>query len=90
MAKSVLALKKADDLFEKSAMSFGDHLEATLDGALLQTIGEEGGRLHTRRELVEIVQCIGDVVESEANTIWPGHFGAQISRSASRSTASAT
>ncbi len=27
MAKSVLALKKADDLFEKSAMSFGDHLE---------------------------------------------------------------
>jgi len=27
MAKSVLALKKADDLFEKSSMSFGDHLE---------------------------------------------------------------
>ena len=27
MAKSVLALKKADDLFEKSAMTFGDHLE---------------------------------------------------------------
>jgi len=27
MAKSVLALKKADDLFEKSSMSFGEHLE---------------------------------------------------------------
>ena len=27
MAKSALALKKADDLFEKSSMSFGDHLE---------------------------------------------------------------
>lgn len=27
MAKNVLALKKADDLFEKSSMSFGDHLE---------------------------------------------------------------
>ena len=27
MAKSTLALKKADDLFEKSSMSFGDHLE---------------------------------------------------------------
>ena len=27
MAKSVLALKKADDLFEKSSMSFGEHLD---------------------------------------------------------------
>jgi sec-independent protein translocase protein TatC len=27
MVKSTLALKKADDLFEKSSMSFGDHLE---------------------------------------------------------------
>jgi len=27
MAKSALALKKADDLFEKSSMSFGDHLD---------------------------------------------------------------
>jgi len=27
MLKSTLALKKADDLFEKSSMSFGDHLE---------------------------------------------------------------
>lgn len=27
MAKNGLALKKADDLFEKSSMSFGDHLE---------------------------------------------------------------
>jgi sec-independent protein translocase protein TatC len=27
MTKSALALKKADDLFEKSSMSFGDHLE---------------------------------------------------------------
>ena len=27
MSKTTLALKKADDLFEKSSMSFGDHLE---------------------------------------------------------------
>ena len=35
MLKSTLGLKKSDDLFEKSSMSFGDHLEE-LRGALVK------------------------------------------------------
>ncbi|MCU0716530.1 MAG: twin-arginine translocase subunit TatC [Pirellula sp.] len=43
MLKSTLALKKSDDLFEKSSMSFGDHLEELRQALIRASIWLMGG-----------------------------------------------
>jgi sec-independent protein translocase protein TatC len=43
MLKSTLALKKSDDLFEKSSMSFGDHLEELRQALIKASIWLMGG-----------------------------------------------
>ncbi len=85
MLKSTLALKKADDLFEKSSMSFGEHLEELRRAIMKSAIWVAAGLCIGLPTASSVVNYMQTPLEAALNVYYRNQSVREIEKSAGES-----